>query len=162
MHSLSSLTTPFIYSYNIHCLSAACTSPVSLCLSSQGEVAFSSRSGACLCGRPSQCGAAATAADATVSPIRVDAGGDASKHPKAPRSIQQEHSYGTSTIKAPAIHINVGVFIWKEESGVALTAAWLAWQQGCRWSDSARTVHICLEGERGERKPAFWSPHRSG
>lgn len=81
--------------------------PVSLV---QCEVAFSSQSGACLCGRPPQCGAAASAADAAVSALRVDAGG-ALKHPETPGSIHQ----GTSTIKALAIRINVGVFIWKDD-----------------------------------------------
>ena len=63
-------------------------------------------------------------------PIRVDAGGDAPKRPETPRGIRQERSDGTSTIKAPAIHINADVFIWKEETEAALSSLWLTWQAG--------------------------------
>ncbi len=65
----------------------------------QGEVAFLSRSGACLCGRPPQCGAAAAAADAAVSLLfqwmQVEMR-------QSTRKIHRKHSSGTFTIKAPS------------------------------------------------------------
>lgn len=124
----------------------------------RGEVALSSRSGACLCRRPLQCGATATAADAAVfysSRCRW-------WYVKWPVSIRAKRGVRTFTIKVIEEQCRIDVLIWKEESRVEFPAFWLAWQQGCRWSDSARTVHICLEGERGGRKPALWSSQRSG
>lgn len=80
--------------------------------------------------------------------IPADAGGDASKHPETARSSPPEARRRKLHNKSPSVTQRGMIFlIWKIKSKIAFCCC--DWQQECRWSDSARTVHICLEGERG-------------